>query len=111
MDKQIKLTAMVKTKLVEIFYLVDEFCKSAESLLQRKTLEADGKARRNRKPRMSDSQVMTILITFHLSHMRDLKSFYLGYIKNHCKKEFPKQLSYNRFVERQTSVGVYYYSS
>lgn len=97
---------MIKTKLVEIFYLVDEFCQSAEPLLQRKTLESDGKARRNRKPRMSDSEVMTILITFHLSRMRDLKSFYLGYIKNHCKQEFPKQLSYNRFVERQTSVGV-----
>ena len=97
---------MIKTKLVEIFYLVDEFCQSADPLLQRKTLESDGKARRNRKTRMSDSEVMTILITFHLSRMRDLKSFYLGYIKNHCKQEFPKQLSYNRFVDRQTSVGV-----
>lgn len=98
---------MIKTKLVEIFYVVDEFCKESQAFIDKKSLHSDNKAHRNRKPRMSDSEVMTILIVFHLSRMRDLKSFYLGYIAHHCKEEFPKQLSYNRFVERQTSVGVY----
>lgn len=97
---------MIKIKLVEIFYLVDEFCKESEQYLERKSLPTDGKARRNRKPRMSDSEVMTILICFHLSGARELKGFYLGYIRNHCIQEFPKQLSYNRFVERKRSVGV-----
>lgn len=97
---------MIKIKLVEIFYLVDEFCKESEQYLERKSLPTDGKARRNRKPRMSDSEVMTILIYFHLSGARELKGFYLGYIRNHCIQEFPKQLSYNRFVERKRSVGV-----
>ncbi len=37
---------------------------------------------------------------------RDLKSFYLGYVCNHIRNEFPNRLSYNRFVERQIKVGL-----
>ena len=98
---------MDKAKSVEIYCVVDEFCKGADRYMAPKTLVEDGKRKRHRKPMMSDSEVMTILIMFHLSRMRDLKSFYLGYIKGHCQQDFPKQLSYNRFVERQTSVGAY----
>lgn len=47
---------------------------------------------------------MTILLPFHTRHFRDLKSFYLCYICQHMKREFPHRLSYNRFVERQTLV-------
>lgn len=98
---------MDKTKLVEIYCMVDEFCKQADQYMTTKTLPQDDRPRRRRKPLMSDSEVMTILIMFHLSGHRNLKAFYLGYIKQHCQEEFPKQLSYNRFVERQTSVGIY----
>lgn len=38
---------------------------------------------------------------------RDLKSFYLNYICNHVRKEFPRCLSYNRFVGRQAMVGLH----
>ena len=55
---------------------------------------------------MSDSEVMTILVLFHILRHRDLKSFYLGYVCNHMRKEFPHRLSYNRFVERQAKVGL-----
>ena len=55
---------------------------------------------------MSDSEVMTILVLFHSSRFRDLRSFYLGYVCSHLQKEFPNRVSYNRFVERQTQVGL-----
>jgi len=48
---------------------------------------------------MSDSEIMTILVLFHTSRFRDLKSFYLGYICQHMRKEFPHVISYNRFVD------------
>ena len=48
---------------------------------------------------MSVSEVMTIMILFHLSSHRNLKHFYLFYVKKHLKNEFPKTVSYNRFVE------------
>ena len=43
---------------------------------------------------------------FHSFRHHDLKSFYLGYVCNHMRKEFPHRLSYNRFVERQAKVGL-----
>ena len=49
---------------------------------------------------------MTILILFHTSRYRDLKSFYLAYVCQHLKAEFPHRVSYNRFVERQTEVAL-----
>jgi hypothetical protein len=50
---------------------------------------------------MSDSEVITIMIMFHQSRYIDLKSFYIKYIQHHCKIDFPKTVSYNRFVELQ----------
>lgn len=60
---------------------------------------------RNRPSRLSDSEVMTILLLFHTHRFRDLKSFYLGYVCRHMHREFPYTVSYNRFVEQQAQVG------
>ena len=50
---------------------------------------------------------MTILVLFHTSHFRDLKTFYLGYVCQHMRGDFPNRISYNRFVERQTKVALH----
>ena len=92
----------MSTNLVEIFYIVDEFCKEINPILEKHSLAAETTVkRRNRALSMSDSEVITIMILFHMSHCRDIKFFYVNYIKVHCKKEFPKTVSYNRFVELQ----------
>ena len=44
---------------------------------------------------------MTILIMYHQSGYKNLKSFYLREIALHRRKEFPHLVSYNRFVELQ----------
>lgn len=56
---------------------------------------------------MSDCEIMTILLLFHTHRFRNLKSFYLGYIRRHMRGEFPHPLSYNRFVERQAQVALH----
>lgn len=56
---------------------------------------------------MSDSEIMTILVIFHTRHYRDLKSFYLCHVCRHMRNEFPKTVSYNRFVERQAQVALH----
>jgi len=56
---------------------------------------------RNRKFSMSDSEVITILILFHLMNYRDLKHFYINHVQKNMKSEFPVTVSYNRFVELQ----------
>ena len=97
---------MTTANLVEIFYILDEFCKIFEPELK-KHLISDGKRHRNRPCQMSDSEIMTILVLFHMKRYRDLKSFYLMHVCKHMRDDFPTVLSYNRFVERQRSVGVH----
>lgn len=98
---------MLDANLIENFCIFDEFCKYLAPELKKHTLDISGKRHRNRRCVMSDSEIMTILALFHISHHCDLKSFYLGYVCNHMRKEFPRRLSYNRFVERQAKVGLH----
>lgn len=95
----------MKTNIVDVFCIIDDFSKLFDETIKKKTLEEADKKRRNRKFKMSDSEVMTILILFHLSRYRDLKAFYLQYITHSCRSEFPHLVSYNRFVELQSRVG------
>ena len=71
---------MTDANLIEIFCILDEFCKYFTPELRKHTLDTSDKRRRNRPCRMSDSEVMTILVLFHTMRHRDLKSFYLGYV-------------------------------
>ncbi len=48
---------------------------------------------------LSLSEIATIVVYFHLSHYKEFKNFYLIEIKKNLKSEFPKAVSYNRFVE------------
>ena len=55
---------------------------------------------------MSRSEIMTILICFNFNTFRNFKHYYLYYVKVHLHDLFPKQLSYNRFVELESRVAV-----
>lgn len=87
----------------EIFVSIDDFCKQFEHDIARIQLHNPQK-QRNRVFTMSQSEVMTILVLFHLSQHKNLKHFYLFYVKKHMTAEFPKTVSYNRFVELTRSV-------
>jgi hypothetical protein len=51
------------------------------------------------KPKLSASEIMTIIIYFHMSQYRNFKSYYTEYVMKHLHSEFPNLVSYNRFVE------------
>ena len=94
-------------KVTEIFCICDDFCKEFSNQIEKKSLKApDGRKHRNRKGRMSESEVMTILICFHFNSFRNFKHYYLFYVKEHLKDLFPNQVSYNRFVEIEKKVAV-----
>lgn len=94
-------------EVTEIFYLIDEFSKEFDITFKKHLLIEDSNKRHRNKPnRLSNSEVMTILVAFHLSGMRNLKHFYLFYVCKHMEKEFPNLLSYNRFVELQQKVAL-----
>lgn len=85
-------------KITEIFFSIDEFCIEFNQIIKEHSL-AEGIRKRNRSKRLSDSEVITITIGFHLGSFRNLKHYYLHYVCEHMKNDFPDLVSYNRFVE------------
>ena len=89
-------------KIIEIFCIVDDFCKEFEKAKAGHILSEDNdKKHRNRSFTLSDSEVITLLIFFHTGQFRNLKHYYIHYVQVHLKNEFPRSVSYNRFVELQ----------
>ena len=84
--------------LLEMFCDVDEFWQAFESNWEASQLEA-GQMKRKRKPQLCESEIMTILIHFHQSGYRTFKGYYTNYVSKQLRGEFPKLVSYNRFVE------------
>lgn len=84
--------------LEEIFCVFDDFCKLFEQDLKSKVLPNPNR-RRNRQCALSISELMTIMVMFHMSHYRTFKDFYKNCLSIRFKKEFPNLLSYTRLVE------------
>jgi len=82
-------------KITEIFYLIDEFCNEFEQTIKKHTLGKQPK----KKPIMSCSEVIALMIVFHSGGYRNMKHFYCFYVQKHMTHLFPKTVSYNRFVE------------
>lgn len=94
---------MISTdKITTIFCSIDDFCLVFESALKKKQLST-GKKTRNRKFKMSTSEILTITVLFHLSGYRNFKHFYIFYVQKHLTQEFPETVSYNRFTELMQS--------
>ncbi len=67
-------------------------------------LSFDGKVRHYYKASLSESEIMTILIVFQFGSFRNFKHYYLFFIRQHLKADFPNAVSYNRFVELESRV-------
>jgi hypothetical protein len=83
----------MRIDIIELYYVIDEFCKLYE-MQQRKHLLPIYK-RRNRQGQMSISEMVTIVIYFHLSGYKCFKHFYLQRICGWHKREFPRLHSYS----------------
>jgi hypothetical protein len=93
---------MKDSKLVEIFYFVDEFCKEFDSvILGHRLAESNCKKRRNKSFKLNDAEIITIMIAFHLGGYRNIKHFYINHVQKYLQNYFPETVSYNRFVELQ----------
>ena len=84
--------------ILPLFFDIDEFCKQFEPIWNDHLL-AENHKQRNRKRSLSLSEIMTILVLFHMAGYRNLKQFYLEFVCEHLKAEFPSLVSYSRFVE------------
>ncbi len=89
--------------ILELFCSVDEFWVRFEPQWQREVL-ASGQRQRRRAGELHPSEIMTILILFQTSHYRTFKAYYTEYVAQHLHAEFPKLVSYSRFVELMPTV-------
>ena len=77
---------ITKDKITEIFCIIDDFCQEYDKEIARMSIcEPDGR---------------------NFNTFRNFKHYYLFYVKAHLHDLFPKQLSYNRFVELESRVAV-----
>ncbi|MGC0371690.1 MAG: hypothetical protein DGJ47_000389 [Rickettsiaceae bacterium] len=53
---------------------------------------------------MSDSEIMIILVLFHMSHYRTFKDYYHECVIRYLKPYFPELVSYNKFIELKSHV-------
>lgn len=86
--------------ILTLFCDIDDFCSVFEPAWRRRLL-ASGKRHRHKPSALSLSEVMTILVLFHASGYRDLKTFYTRHVAQHLAGDFPRLVSYQRFVELQ----------
>jgi hypothetical protein len=86
--------------ILPLFCDIDDFCLLFEPAWRQRLL-ASGALRRHKPGSLSLSEVMTILVLFHSSGYRDLKTFYTRYVAEHLAGDFPRLVSYGRFVELQ----------
>jgi Transposase DDE domain len=89
--------------ILELFCSIHEFWVRFEPLWHREVL-ASGQRRRLRQGELHPSELMTILILFQTSHYRTFKAYYMEYVQVHLRGEFPKLVSYSRFVELMPTV-------
>lgn len=86
-------------KTTELFCLIDDFCQQFEPLLEQRMLgESADIQRRRRACEMSLSEMITIVVLFHMMRGRQFKEFYRDTVCRFMNSEFPRRLSYTRFV-------------
>ena len=82
--------------LVELYCSVDDFWKQFKNEWDKHLIDRTWP--HGRDPELSTPEMMTIVILFHQSNFRTFKHFYCDYVLKFLRKEFPKLISYSRFV-------------
>lgn len=75
----------------------DDYCKAYEEYCRNKLLM--DKKEVVPKTNMALSEIMMILIMYHLSGYRTFKWYNVNHVMKYQKQDFPNLVSYNRFVE------------
>jgi hypothetical protein len=91
--------------LLELYCGVDDFWQAFEPEWQREQL-ASGSRQRQRDGQLCASEIMTIMIYFHQMRYRDFKTYYTQFVQGYLRAEFPRLVSYTRFVELMPAVLV-----
>ena len=88
--------------LTTLFCSVDDFWIAFENEWNKHLIDHGKSYSTGPEPGLSTSEMMTIVILFHQSNFRTFKHFYT-LVCHELKREFPKLVSYSRFVHRMGS--------
>jgi hypothetical protein len=91
--------SMNEESITGIYCHVDDFSKALERYCKTHLLPHRKVPKWFPTSQLSLSEVMIIILLFHLSGCHFFKWYYQGYVCVHMRKYFPTQVSYNRFVE------------
>ncbi|EJM5005084.1 IS982 family transposase [Salmonella enterica] len=83
--------------ITELYCLVDDFWQSVKEQIDNYMI-SDDKKHRSRQSILSLSEMTMLVILFDSMRFRQFKKFY-QYVSIFMRREFPRLLSYNRFVE------------
>lgn len=91
--------------LLKVFVFVDDFCNFFEPHWNKILLSSKKEGSRNRKSELFLSEIITILLCFHLGGFQSFKSYY-NFLGKYHKSEFPNLVSYTRMVELKASCAI-----
>ena len=87
--KQLTMEIKMLAPIEDIFCEIDDFCKEYYTKESQHILQ-NRERQRIRLCRLSASEIMTILILFHLSHYRTFKDYYHECVVKHLTAYFPE---------------------
>jgi hypothetical protein len=90
--------------LVTLFCSIDDFWKTFKSEWNAHLID-NKRSNRGPESHMTVSEMMTIVVLFHQSDYRTFKYFYM-YVQQNLYREFPKLVSYERFVSQMKNLFV-----
>jgi hypothetical protein len=87
-------------KIVEVFCFIDDFCKEIQAYYATHPLPAGLQTRpvAGRKAALSESEVLTILVLYHLSGFKCFEYFYERLLLPELRSYFPRAVSYTQFL-------------
>lgn len=88
-----------------IFTDVDDFCQAFLPAWKNHLIET-GERQRIRPSKLSESEIMTIVIAFHRSGYRNFKTFYIKHVSIYWRAYFPQLVSYTRMLKLMQSILV-----
>jgi hypothetical protein len=95
----------MKKDITALFCFVDDFCKISEQWINKSFLPVTNK-NPTRKPEISYSELLTIVLLYHQSPCKNFKYFYMSYLQLY-KSEFVTLPSYTRFIALKPRILTY----
>lgn len=86
-------------EITALYCAVDDFYQQLDCEFHSRALAEGKPERKPRCPALSPSEIMAILIWFHIHRGHDFSHFYREHVLVNMRGDFPKAVSYSRFVE------------